>query len=55
MGLTREEFARYVNMPQATILQIEQGDVDVTTDLLVKLATASKQHIEINFSPIFDE
>ncbi|MCF1783900.1 MAG: helix-turn-helix domain-containing protein [Lactobacillus mulieris] len=55
MGLTREEFARLVNMPQATILQIEQGDIDVTTDLLIKLATTTKQHVEINFSPIFED
>lgn len=55
MWLTREEFARLVNMPQATILQIEQGDIDVTTDLLIKLATTTKQHVEINFSPIFED
>lgn len=47
LGMTQEEFAKYVGKPQSTISRIESGAMNVTVGLLNEIATAAHRQIKL--------
>ena len=47
LGMSQQEFSKYVGKPQSTISRIESGSMNVTVGLLSEIATAAHRQIKL--------
>lgn len=47
LGMTQEEFAKYVGKPQSTIGRIETGSMNVSIGLLNEIANAAHRQVKL--------
>ncbi|QNQ82935.1 helix-turn-helix transcriptional regulator (plasmid) [Lactobacillus sp. PV037] len=47
LGMSQQEFSKYVGKPQSTISRIESGSMNVTVGLLLEIATAAHRRIKL--------
>jgi transcriptional regulator with XRE-family HTH domain len=50
LGISQKELAEMVGTKQPTIARIETGENNTTIDMLAKIAYATNQKLNINFS-----
>lgn len=52
LGMTQQEFAKFVGKPQSTIARIENGKMNVSINVLNEIADAINQKLTVKFEPV---
>lgn len=51
LGISQRELAKRMGKPQSTIARIENGSINVSTNMLNEIAMATNQSLKIQFIP----